>query len=253
MESQVNNWAASIMASLTSAMSLFFAAIPRLLGFILILIIGWVVSALLAKAIAITLRKVQFNHLAERSGFADFVSKTGTETDSSGMIAGIAKWFVRLIVLVVGFDALGLPAVSEVLRDLLLWLPNLAVALVVLIIGGLAANAVSRLVRGATAEADFDNPEFLSKLAAAAVWAFAVVVAVNQIGVATALVNTLFMAVVGAFALALGLAFGLGGRDTAADIVRNWDRKARDNRDKIKTAADIAAESTKQEAGKKGL
>ncbi len=253
MESQVNNWAASIMASLTSAMSLFFAAIPRLLGFILILIIGWVVSALLAKAIAITLRKVQFNHLAERSGFADFVSKTGTETDSSGMIAGIAKWFVRLIVLVVGFDALGLPAVSEVLRDLLLWLPNLAVALVVLIIGGLAANAVSRLVRGATAEADFDNPEFLSKLAAAAVWAFAVVVAVNQIGVATALVNTLFMAVVGAFALALGLAFGLGGRDTAADIVRNWDRKARDNRDKIKTAADIAAERTKQEAGKKGL
>jgi small-conductance mechanosensitive channel len=147
---------------------------------------------------------------------------------------------------VVGFDALGLPAVSEVLRDLLLWLPNLAVALVVLIIGGLAANTVSRLVRGATAEADFDNPEFLAKLAAAAVWAFAVVVAVNQIGVATALVNTLFMAVVGAFALALGLAFGLGGRDTAADIVRSWDRKARNNRTKLSTAAQAAGESSKQ-------
>lgn len=253
MESQVNNWATSIMASLTSAMSLFFAAIPRLLGFVLIVIIGWMVSALLAKAIAITLRKVHFNQMAEKSGFADFVSKTGTETDSAGMIAGIAKWFIRLIVLVVGFDALGLPAVSEVLRDLLLWLPNLAVALVVLIIGGLAANAVSRLVRGATAEADFDNPEFLAKLAAAAVWAFAVVVAVNQIGVATALVNSLFMAVVGAFALALGLAFGLGGRDTAADIVRNWDRKARTNRDKLKTAAEVAAERAKQETQKKGV
>ena len=246
MESQVNNWATSIMASLTSAMSLFFAAIPRVLGFIFIFIIGWMVSVLLAKAIAIALRKVHFNQLAERSGFADFVRKTGADTDSSGMIAGIAKWFVRLIVLVVGFDALGLPAVSEVLRDLLLWLPNLAVALVVLIIGGLAANTVSRLVRGATAEADFDNPEFLAKLAAAAVWAFAVVVAVNQIGVATALVNTLFMAVVGAFALALGLAFGLGGRDTAADIVRSWDRKARNNRTKLSTAAQAAGESTKQ-------
>ena len=173
------------------------------------------------------------------------------------MIAGIAKWFVRLIALVVAFDALGLPAVSEVLRDLLLWLPNLAVALVVLVIGGLAANAVSRLVRGATAEADLDNPEFLAKLATIAVWAFAVVVAVNQIGVATTLVNTLFMAVVGALALALGLAFGLGGRDTAAEIVRNWDRRARSSRGKLSAAAAGAATppttaATAQEAPKKG-
>jgi hypothetical protein len=237
MESQVNDWGSSLMASLTSAMSLFFAAIPRVLGFIVIVVIGWIVSALLAKAIAVLLRKVRFNHLAERSGFADFVSKTGATTDSAGMIAAISKWFVRLIALVVAFDALGLPAVSEVLRDLLLWLPNLAVALVVLVIGGLAANAVSKLVRGATAEADLDNPDFLAKLAAGAVWTFAVVVAVNQIGVATTLVNTLFMAVVGALALGLGLAFGLGGRETAEQIVRDWYRKFNANRSKLSEAA----------------
>ena len=247
MESQVSNWGSSLMASLTSAMSLFFAAIPRVIGFMVIIIVGWIVSALLAKAIAMLLRKAQFNLLAERSGFADFVGKSGAETDSSGMIAAIAKWFVRLIVLVVAFDALGLPAVSEVLRDLLLWLPNLAVALVVLVIGGLAANAVSKLVRGATAEADLDNPDFLAKLAAGAVWAFTVVVAVNQIGVATALVNTLFMAVVGALALALGLSFGLGGRDTAADIIRHWRERAKAQRGKMEKAADIAGERTRQE------
>jgi hypothetical protein len=252
MESEVTNWGASLMASLTSAMSLFFAAIPRLIGFIAIIIVGWIVSALLAKAIAMVLRKARFNQLAERSGFADFVSKTGADTDSSGMIASIANWFVRLIVLVVAFDALGLPAVSEVLRDLLLWLPNLAVALVVLVIGGIAANAVSKLVRGATAEADLDNPDFLARLASAAVWAFTVVVAVSQIGVATTLVNTLFMAIVGAFALALGLAFGLGGRDTASEIIRSWDRRARSNRGKIEKAADLAADKVKEATPKKG-
>lgn len=240
MESQVTNWGVSLIASLTSAMSLFFAAIPRLVGFAVIIILGWVVSALLARAIAILLRKARFNQLSERSGFADFVKKTGAETDSSGMIAAIANWFVRLMVLVVAFDALGLPAVSEVLRDLLLWLPNLAVALVVLIIGGIAANAVSRLVRGATAEADLDNPDFLAKLATVAVWAFTVVVAVSQIGVATTLVHMLFMAVVGALALALGLAFGLGGRDTASEIIRNWDQRARGNRTKNQEPADPA-------------
>ena len=226
MESQVSQLGSSLVASLTSAMSLFFAAIPRVVGFAIIIIVGWILSALLARGIAMLLRKARFNHLAERSGFADFVAKSGANTDSSGMIAAIANWFVRLIVLVVAFDALGLPAVSEVLRDLLLWLPNLAVALVVLVIGGLAANAVSRLVRGATAEADLDNPDFLAKLASGAVWAFTVVVAVNQIGVATTLVNTLFMAVVGAFALALGLSFGLGGRDAAADLIRRWRDRA---------------------------
>ena len=158
----------------------------------------------------------------------------------------------RLIVLVVSFDALGLPAVSEVLRDLLLWLPNLAVALVVLVIGGIAANAVSKLVRGATAEADLDNPDFLARLASAAVWAFTVVVAVSQIGVATTLVNTLFMAIVGAFALALGLAFGLGGRDTASEIIRSWDRRARNNRGKIEKAVDLAADKVKEATSKKG-
>jgi hypothetical protein len=235
------------MASLTSAMSLFFAAIPRVIGFGVIIIVGWVLSALLAKGIAALLRKARFNHLAERSGFADFVGKSGADTDSSGMIAAIAKWFVRLIVLVVAFDALGLPAVSEVLRDLLLWLPNLAVALVVLVIGGLAANAVSKLVRGATAEADLDNPDFLAKLASAAVWAFSVVVAVNQIGVATALVNTLFMAVVGAFALALGLSFGLGGRDAAADVIRHWRERARKQKGKLERAAGSASELAQKE------
>jgi hypothetical protein len=212
-----------------------------------IIIVGWVLSALLAKGIAALLRKARFNHLAERSGFADFVGKSGADTDSSGMIAAIAKWFVRLIVLVVAFDALGLPAVSEVLRDLLLWLPNLAVALVVLVIGGLAANAVSKLVRGATAEADLDNPDFLAKLASAAVWAFSVVVAVNQIGVATALVNTLFMAVVGAFALALGLSFGLGGRDAAADVIRHWRERARKQKGKLERAAGSASELAQKE------
>lgn len=83
---------------------------------------------------------------------------------------------------------------SDVLQSLLLWLPNVVVALVVLVIGGLAACALSNLVRGATAEAGIQSSGVLAKLAATLVWTFAIVVAVNQIGIATTLVNTLFMA-----------------------------------------------------------
>src|ERR671932_305204 len=155
-----------------------------------------------------------------------------------GFMALIAKWFVRLIVLVSAFDALGLPAVSQVLQQLLLWLPNLVVAIIALVIGGLAANALAKLVQGATAESGLGSPELLATIARVAVWAFAIVVAVNQIGIATTLINTLFMAVVGAVALALGLAFGLGGRETAATMVRNWYESGQRAAPKMEYAAD---------------
>jgi hypothetical protein len=164
------------------------------------------------------------------------------------MIALIAKWFVRLIVLVVAFDALGLPAVSQVLQQLLLWLPNLVVALVILVLAGLAASALANLVRGATAQAGLGNPDLLANIARIAVIAFAVVVAVNQIGIARELVNTLFMAVVGALALALGLSFGLGGRETAAEIVRNWYQSGQQAAPKMARAASAAKEQAHQQA-----
>jgi hypothetical protein len=216
----VTSWGEAILTSLAAAMMMFFAAIPKVIGFAVILIVGWFVAGLIAKGVSALLRAVRFNDLAKRSGLSDFVQKMGVRHDAAGFLGDLAKWFVRLIVLVVAFDALGLPAVSDVLRTLLLWLPNLVVAMVVLVIGGLLARGANGLVRGATAEAGFERPDLLARVASITIWSFAIVVAVNQLGIATTLINTLFMAVVGAAALALGLAFGLGGRDVAASIWR---------------------------------
>ncbi len=234
----INEWSAALMTSLTTALSLFLAAIPRIVGFLVILIIGWFIAGLLASAVAALLRAIRFNDLAQSSGFSGFVRNMGVRKDASGLLADIVKWFVRLIVLVVAFDALGLPAVSQVLQQFLLWIPNLVVAVVVLVIAGLAANALGNLVRGSTASAGFNNPDLLATIARVAVWGFGIVVAVNQIGVAQELVNTLFMGFIGALALAAGLAFGLGGRETAAQIVDGWYSQARAAKPKIERAAD---------------
>ncbi|MGH7535964.1 MAG: mechanosensitive ion channel family protein, partial [Gemmatimonadales bacterium] len=210
----------TLRASLAGAVNTFLSTIPRLLGFAIVLVAGWVVSSLLAKGVVVLLQAMKFNELARRSGFADFVQSMGVRTDSAGVIAGLAKWFVRVFALVVAFDLLGLPAVSNVLQRFLLWLPNLIVGLVVLVIGGVAAHAVSRLVRGAVAQAGLTNPEVIATVAKVAVWAFAIVVAVSQLGIATTLINTLLVGVVGALALATGLAFGLGGREHAARLLQ---------------------------------
>jgi hypothetical protein len=249
MQAAISDWGSAMMTSLAAAMALFLSAIPKIIGFAVILIVGWFIASLIERGVAALLRAVRFNDLAERSGLADFVSKMNAGVDSAGMIGLVVKWFVRLIALVVAFDALGLPAVSDVLRQLLMWLPNVVVALVVLVIGGLAARALSNLVRGSAAEAGITNSNFLAKLASTLVWAFAIVVAVNQIGIATTLVNTLFMAFVGALALGAGLAFGLGGRDTASEIVRNWYSKARQNSDKIARTGEAMERRAADNAG----
>jgi hypothetical protein len=241
MENTVIEWSDAIMSSLITAMGMLFSAVPKILGFAVILLVGWLIAALVEKGVAALLRTIHFNNLCERSGLADFVRKMVADTDSSGMIGSVAKWFIRLIAMVVAFDALGLPAVSDVLRQLLMWLPNVVVALVVLVIGGLAARALGNLVRGAAAEGGLGNPQLLSKVAHALVWAFAIVVAVNQIGIATELVNTLFMAVVGAVALALALAFGLGGRETASRIVQRWYRQGELHADALSRTAEAAS------------
>jgi hypothetical protein len=242
----IRDWGEAMMTSLTGALMMFVGALPRILGFILILVIGWFVASLIAAGVGGILRNIRFNDFARRSGLGDFVDKMGVKTDSAGVMAAIAKWFVRLIVLIVAFDALGLPAVSQVLHQLLLWLPNLVVALVVLVISGLAASALYNLVRGATAKAGFASPDLVANIAYVAVWVFGVVIAVNQIGVAQELVNTLFMGFIGAVALALGLSFGLGSRETAGEIVRNWYQKAQQSKPQFERAASAAQQQARE-------
>src|SRR5512132_1942058 len=150
MNTAITDWGSAVMTSLAAALSLFLAAIPRIVGFVVILIIGWLIAGVLAAAVAALLRVVRFNDLAQRSGLSGFVHNMGVRKDTAGVLADIVKWFVRLIVMVVAFDALGLPAVSSVFQQFLLWIPNLVVAVVVLVIAGLAASAQGDLERGST-------------------------------------------------------------------------------------------------------
>jgi len=218
-------WWDTLVASLYGILGMLVRGLVNLIIFLLIIVVGWFVSSLVAKAIVAVLRKVRFNELMDRLGFGGSTQRMGAETDAAQVAGDVTKWLIRVVVLVVAFAALGIPAFSVVLSQLLLWLPNLAVAIVVLIVGGLAANGVAGLVRSATA--GFKNPEALANVARGAVWAFAIVIAVNQVGIASTLVNTLFMGFVGAVALAAGLAFGIGGQKLAAELLDKWYRKGK--------------------------
>lgn len=224
---QLASWNQVLMASLTNAMSLVSVSIPKLVAFLVVLIIGWLIAGALASGVGMLLRKLKFNTLAETAGMSGVIANSGINQDASGLIALIVKWFIRLIALIVAFDALGLPVVSEIFQKLLLWLPNLVIALVIVVIGGWAANAVAALVRATATTASSANPNLVVSIARTAIWVFTAIVAINQLGIATELVQMLFAAIVGALALGLGLAIGLGGKDLAAELLRNWYTNAK--------------------------
>jgi hypothetical protein len=227
MPEQITSWTSALQTSISNALTLLLAAIPQIVAFLLLIGIGWVIAGLVARVVTAALGRARFNDWVHRSGVGAAVGGTGVDLDAIGLVALIAKWFIRLIALVVAFDALGLPAVSDTLRQLLLWLPNLAVALVILVIGGLSASAVYGIVRTSLIAAELGQANFLAGIARAGVWMFAIVLAVYQVGIASELVTAVFTAIVAGLALAVGLAFGLGGREVAGEIVRDVYERVR--------------------------
>ena len=132
------------------------------------------------------------------------------------------KWFIRLVAIQAAAQILGMERISEIINAILLWLPNLVVALAIIVIGALIAGFVAGIVRASTSEMGMGNPDLLGGIARYAIIGFAVVAAIDQLGIAATIVNTLFIMTIGALALAFGLAFGLGGQQVAAQMTQSW-------------------------------
>ena len=214
----VTNWGQAILIALANALNLILTFIPRLFGFAIILLVGWLIATLVSKGVTLLLRKLGFDRMSQRIGLNRFEERMGVKMDSAGILGKIVFWFILLIFLVPAADALGVPAVSNVLNELVAYIPNVFVAILVLFLGALAGTVVADLVRGTAASAKVGNPNLFANLARYAILGFAVLIALEQLQIAPTLLNELFGALVAAVAIAFGLAFGLGGQETA----RKW-------------------------------
>lgn len=235
----ITNWAQAIFTALTNALNLLLEFIPKLLGFLVILLVGWIVATAVSKAITYLLRKVGFDRLSERIGLTRLEQRMGVRMDTAGILGAVVYWFLFLIFLVPAADALGVPAVSNILNELIAYIPNVFVAILVLFLGALGATFVASLVRGATASANMGNPNLYANIARWSVIGFAAIVALEQLKIAPSIMNILFTAIVGGSALAFGLAFGLGGQDTARRLLNRTEH----------TVSNVADQMNAQGAG----
>jgi hypothetical protein len=246
----VSNWFDAVMLSITAALVTFLSFIPAIIGAIIILVVGWIIAGILGRVVTMVLEKVGFERAAARTGVSDFMHRAGVrDARGSRVIGELVKWFVRLLFLEAAAEAVHLTAITQILNQIVLFIPNLIVALIVLMIGALIARFVGDLVRGSASEMGFTSPNLFATIARVAIIAFAVLIAVNQIGIAATLINTLFGGLVLALALALGLAFGLGGRDTAAQMWQRWYTRGRELGPRLEQAAQPAPETVREPVG----
>lgn len=234
----------AVITSFQAALALLFTFIPKLIGFLVILLIGWLIASALAKGITFLLRKVGFDRIGDRIGLSRLLSQSGIQTDTADVLGKVVYWFIFLIFLVPAVDALGLTAVSNILNQVVAYLPNVFVAILVLFLGTLAATLVADIVRGAVANTTIGNPNLFANIARYAILGFVALIALEQLQIATSLLNILFTAIVGAAALAAGLAFGLGGQDAARRYLARTENAASQVASQVQVQQSVEHERT---------
>jgi len=194
--------------------------IPNLIVAIIIVLIGWGIGVIVCKAIEQFIRAIKFDHALRKAGFEMVVQKAGLTLNSGKFIGKIIEYFIVIVFLIAAFNVLGLTQVTSFLQQIVLgYLPQLIVAILILLVGSVVGDVMGRIVRHTSRTAGLHSSGILGAVTKWGIWIFAILVALSQMGVASAFIQTLFTGFVVAVSLALGLSFGLGGQAAASRTI----------------------------------
>lgn len=216
----VQTWAQVLQQSFSNLLQSAVAFIPNLVLAVIIFLIGWFLGTLIGRVIAQAVRAVKVDHALKSAGVEEIVSRAGYTLDSGAFLGGLVKWFIIIVFLMASLQMLGLTAVSLFLTQVVVsFLPQVIVSVLILLAAAVVAEVAQGVVVGAARAAGIRSAGFAGAVTRWAIWAFAIIVALSQLGIGAQYFQTLFMGIVVALALSFGLAFGLGGQEAAARFI----------------------------------
>lgn len=226
--------------------------VPALFGALVILFAGYLVAKVVEKGTARLLRRMRFNQLLERGGVLQAVERSGSHLNPAKVIANLLFWVVMFAVLLIAASAIGLDSLANVFTELMSYIPSVIAAIVIIILGIVLGGFVGGLIM-ASAGGLHGGP-WLARIGRGGVIVLAVFMALQELGIATEIVTTAFAILFGAVALALSLSFGLGNRDLAGQVTREWyeryqaERRAIDAEAAAEEAEELAEEHSEDAA-----
>ena len=211
----IQTWGESVSSSLLGLWERFLNFLPLLLGALVVFVIGWILAVAIGKIVEKIVRASRLDKGMEKFGWENKLHKVGIEMSASEFFGKLVKWFLVLVFLMAATDILNLDQVTDFLNSIILYIPNVVVAVVILAIVLLVGNFVYKVVKESARTIGVMSATLLASISKWAIIVFGILAALLQLGIATSLVSTIFMGLVAMLALAGGLAFGLGGKDEA--------------------------------------
>ncbi|MEI6581190.1 MAG: hypothetical protein WCO07_03405 [bacterium] len=213
-------WGDVFNASLQDLWWGFMQFAPKLIVAIVFFIIGWVLGSLIAKGFEQVFSALKVDKLFESIKADDFFRKAGMNLNTGYFVGQLIKWFIIIVFLLPSLNLVGLTYISSFLKDdVLTFLPRVIVAVFILIIASVVADALSKTVVAGAKGMNLHSANMIGTVTKYAIWVFAFIIALGQLGVATAYMQILFTGIIGMFAIAGALAFGLGGKDAASRFI----------------------------------
>ncbi len=215
----LNTWNEVLTKSFQDLWSGVIQFVPNVVVAILIFILGWIIASILGRWVAHVIKSLQFDKALQSLGAEELFSRAGFHLNSGAFIGGLVKWFLVVVFLMASVDVLHLGQVNDFLRSVINYLPQVIVAALVLIVAAIIAETLQRIVSGSAKAIGASSAHFFGGVAKWAVWIFAILVALNHLGVGGVFTQTLWNGIVTMLSIAGGLAFGLGGKEAAARYI----------------------------------
>lgn len=213
------NWADVIAGSLQGLWVGVVSFLPNLLGAIIVFIVGLIVAAALGALVERIFESVKLDSMLGKLGVQPYFERAGVRLRGSRFLGQLVNWFLIVAFLLAASDILGLQALSAFLRDVLFYIPNIVVAVLIMLAAIVLANFLRRIISASVMSAKLGGSGALGTLAWWSVVIFGLLAALVQLNVAPSIINSLITGVIAMIALAGGLAFGLGGKDYASHLL----------------------------------
>ena len=204
--------------------------LPRLGVALAVLVAGWLLAKAFRFSVVKALRALNFHILTQRAGIDDFLREGGGEKDTTEWIGVIGYALVLLASLIIAFNSLGLTQVTDLLGRVLLFVPRVLVALLVVVFGGYFSRFVGSAVRRYFRAAGVSDAETLGRLTRYAVMVFVLLLAIDHLDIGGGLIQQTFLILLAGVVFALALAFGLGAKARAAELIERWFPRDRSDR-----------------------
>jgi len=213
----ITSWGEIFTIALQNLWYGFAMFVPKLLIAVILFFIGWYIATIIGRAFAQVVDALKIDYLFRSAGIDKVLERAGSRLSVGGFVGAVVKWFIIVVFLMTSLQIVGLTQVNEFLRDIVIsFVPQVLIAALVLILGSVLAESARKLLTGSAKAANVKSANMIGTIAFYAIWVFALIIALSQLGIAPAFMQILFTGIVFMLALAGGLSFGLGGKDNAS-------------------------------------